>query len=210
MINVATGQIKLDDYGVIFHLDLTLDQFRSSDIPPLEGLDEKKYSATYFFNAAIAGLNARFRVFFGYTQLMKLYIWENILLVDHDKRSDELVDARKISHERYLTVLAAQQKGYSGVIDRQLERLDRWLAQTTNSSPPFEYKWGEINSFEDTRGPDDPGIVIEFRREFPEGMDFKEFYRDRRERAERLKRQMKNWKQLGPGEFPPGFSRKTR
>jgi hypothetical protein len=210
MINVETGEIKLDDYGIIFHVDLTLEQFRNGHTPPLtvSGGKEHKYSDTYYFKAAIDGLNARFCVDFSYTKLARFSFWENIILYDQGKVMQELIDATKISHEHYLAVLKEKQEYCSMIDARQQEKLNHWLAQTTNTSPPYEYPWGEIKPFMDMRGSEDPGIVVTFRKEYPEGMDYKTYYQDRREREERWENQFKNAKPLS--RFPQGFSRKTK
>ncbi len=176
MINVETGEIKLDDYGVIFHVDLTLEQFRNSHTPPLKvsGGKENKYSDDYLFNARIDGLDAEFEVCFRYTKLIQLRFYEQNL-----QMSPEDV----------------------------LRNQDAWLARVTKKLPPYEFPWGEIVSLiEPHQG--DAVIWVEFKKDFPEGMDYKAYYQDRRERMERLEKEILNAKPLA--RFPPGFSRKTK
>jgi hypothetical protein len=110
MINVKTGEIKLDDYGVIFRVNLTLEQFRNSHTPPLtlHGDKEHKYSDWYFFNASIDGMVAEFSVSFAYTKLIELRFSEKVKLYDQEKMLQELLNASKISHDHYLTVLQTQ------------------------------------------------------------------------------------------------------
>jgi hypothetical protein len=86
--------------------------------------------------------------------------------------------------------------------------LDRWLVQVTHAPSPYEYEWGEIFSLIDARSDNAPEIVIRFKNEFPEGMDYKAYYQNRREQMERMEKQFENAKPLG--QFPPGFSRKTK
>jgi hypothetical protein len=210
MINVKTGEIKLDDYGVIFHVDLTLEQFRNSHTPPLKvwGSKENKYSNDYLFNARIDGLDAELEVCFRYTKLIELQFVEKIVLYDRKKLNRELMAARQISHDHYVAVLKEITDFTQKIIAGQKEKLDAWLVQTAKTLPPYEYEWGEIFSTMDERYGGEPKIIIRFKKDFPEGMDYKAYYQDQRERMERLEKEILNAKPLA--RFPAGFSRKNR
>jgi hypothetical protein len=178
MINIETGEIKLDDYGVIFHVDLTLEQFHKSHTPPLKvsGGKEHKYSDDYLFNAKIDGLNAEFQIYFRYTKLTRLLFYKD----DPQMSSEDL-----------------------------LRDHDVWLARVTKTLPPYEFSWGEIVSIIDPKG-GAALVIVSFTKVFPEGMDYKVYYQDRREQMERLEKEMARSRSLAPGEFPPGFSPKKR
>jgi hypothetical protein len=169
MINVETGEIKLDDHGIIFHVDLTLEQFRNSHTPPLtlHGNKEHKYSEGYSFKANIDGMDAKFQIYFRYTKLAELRFSENIKLYDRQEVLQELLNASKISHAHYLAVLQKQTDFTSKIEAQQQDRLNRWLAQATLASPPYEYAWGEIVSLIDYRSGGDPEIIVRFKKDFP-------------------------------------------
>jgi hypothetical protein len=206
MINVETGEIKLDDYDVVFYAGLKLSEFRSSRIPLLEIWEEKKYSAKYFFNARIDGMNARFFICLNEERLLELRFWENVELWDQEKIDQQLRDALKISHEAYAVTLKEIQNNTYQTEVRQLQKLDDWLIKATDSLPPYEYSWGEIISLIDPRG-NGVEILVRFQKDYPEGADYKTYYKERRERCEMIAKPLK---QLLPGELPPGFTSKKK
>jgi hypothetical protein len=76
MINLATGDFKLDDYGLIIHPNLTFSQFKAGDIlfSPPGPPTNLGYSFCYF-TAFMDGLNFEFGIHFKFEEIQRLFLY---------------------------------------------------------------------------------------------------------------------------------------
>lgn len=76
MIRTATGEVKIDDYKLVIHPELTLPQFKAGDIPILKASSTNTMGWTScWFNGSIDGLESEFTVQFRFQKVQQL-IWE--------------------------------------------------------------------------------------------------------------------------------------
>jgi hypothetical protein len=74
MISLATGEFKLDDYGLVIRPNLTFAQFKAGDIqfspstPPL-----KSGNSFYYFTGFMDGLNFDFGIVFNHENIQRLF-----------------------------------------------------------------------------------------------------------------------------------------
>ena len=64
LINVKTGEFKLDEYRLIIHPDLTLSAFKEGDIPFENLLSNDKGNISFQFKGKLETLNAVFQIYF--------------------------------------------------------------------------------------------------------------------------------------------------
>jgi hypothetical protein len=67
MIQINTGALKLDDYALVIHPDLSLTEFNAGDIPVLQSrFNEITGYTNHFFEGKINGMDAYFLIQFQY------------------------------------------------------------------------------------------------------------------------------------------------
>lgn len=64
LINLKTGEFKLDEYDLIIHPDLTMSAFKAGDIPFEELLSNEKGEISFRFNGNLETLDAIFHIYF--------------------------------------------------------------------------------------------------------------------------------------------------
>jgi hypothetical protein len=64
MINLKTGEFKLDEYNLVIHPDLTLFEFKAGDIPFQEGYASPEGAASFLFKGKLETLDAQFSILF--------------------------------------------------------------------------------------------------------------------------------------------------
>jgi hypothetical protein len=73
MINVKTGEFKLDDCKLVIYPELTFAQFQAGDIPILGSSSPTKMGyASCWFNGTMDGMKAKFTIQFRFEQVQRL------------------------------------------------------------------------------------------------------------------------------------------
>lgn len=73
MINVKTGEFKLDDYKIVIHPELTLPQFKAGDIPIIDSTAPTQMGyVSCWFNGTIDGMKSKFTIQFRFEKIQQL------------------------------------------------------------------------------------------------------------------------------------------
>lgn len=75
MINLETGEFKLDEYSLIIHPDLRLSTFKAGDVPFEELLSNEKGEASFEFKGSLETLKALFQIEFTQEALFRFRIY---------------------------------------------------------------------------------------------------------------------------------------
>jgi hypothetical protein len=75
LINLKSGEFKLDEYDLVIHPDLTLSAFKVSGIPFKELLSNEKGEASFEFKGSLKTLKALFQIEFTQEVLFRFRIY---------------------------------------------------------------------------------------------------------------------------------------
>ena len=75
LINLKTGEFKLDEYSLIIHPNLTLTAFKGGGIPLEDLLSNEKGEISFRFNGKLETLNAVFHIYFTRGVLYRLSVF---------------------------------------------------------------------------------------------------------------------------------------
>jgi hypothetical protein len=127
MIQLKTGEFKLDGYNLIIHPDLTASDFLAGDIPLLHRYpDDAPYDwVLCWFKGAIDEMEADFAIRFS---------------------------AGKLTWLSWRPMSGPEGKSLESVSSKQEEDyLYNWLAKKLGQLPPYEYEWGALGTDRDIK-----------------------------------------------------------